>query len=198
MAEITTELIKQLREETGAGMVDVKNALTESDGNREKAIELLRKKGLAAREKKASRATSQGLVESYIHAGGRVGVLVEVNCETDFVARTDDFKTLVKDIAMHIAASNPLYVKNEDVPTEVVEKEKEIAREQAKNEGKPEQVIEKIVEGRVQKFYDEAVLLNQPFVKNPDQKISDLIAQAIGKIGENIQIKRFTRFNLGE
>lgn len=198
MTQITTELVKQLREETGAGMVDVKNALTESGGDREKAIELLRKKGLAAREKKASRMTMQGLVESYIHAGGRVGVLVEVNCETDFVARTDDFKSLVKDIAMHIAASNPLYVKNEDVPAEVVEKEKEIAREQAKNEGKPEQVVDKIVEGRVQKFYDEAVLLNQPFVKNPDQKISDLIAAAVGRIGENIQIKRFTRFTLGE
>lgn len=196
--EITLDLIKQLREETGAGMMDVKSALEESGGDREKAIEILRKKGLAARAKRAERTASEGVVEAYIHAGGKVGVLLELNCETDFVARTDDFKNLAHELALHIAAANPLYVNVEDIPVEVIEKEKEIAKEQAKNEGKPDNILDKIIEGRVAKFYEEAVLLNQPYVKDPNKKIGDLISEAVGKIGENIQIRRFTRYSLGK
>lgn|SRR3989338_2996065 len=191
------ELIKKLREETGAGMLDVKNALSEAKGDRSLAIEILRKKGLAARVKKSERAAKEGLIESYIHAGGRVGVLVEVNCETDFVARTDDFKNLVHDVAIHIAAASPLYVKEEDISEEVIDKEREIAREQAAAEGKPEKVVEKIVEGRVKKFCEETVLLNQLYVKNPDITIGELLAENVGKLGENIQVKRFIRYTLG-
>ena len=179
-------------------MMDVKSALEESGGDREKAIEILRKKGLAARAKRAERTASEGVVEAYIHAGGKVGVLLELNCETDFVARTDDFKNLAHELALHIAAANPLYVNVEDIPVEVIEKEKEIAKEQAKNEGKPDNILDKIIEGRVAKFYEEAVLLNQPYVKDPNKKIGDLISEAVGKIGENIQIRRFTRYSLGK
>ena len=196
--EISLDLIKKLREETGAGMLDVKNALLEAKGDRGAALEMLRKKGLAARAKKMSREAQEGLIDAYIHAGGRVGVLLEVNCETDFVARTDDFKNLVHDLALHIAAANPLYVDVEDIPEEVIEKKKEIAREQARNEGKPENVLDKIVDGRIKKFYEEAVLFNQPFVKDPQISISDLITQAVAKLGENIKVKRFTRYSLGE
>jgi elongation factor Ts len=195
--DISLDLIKMLREETGAGMMDVKAALAEAGGDREKAIEILRKKGLSARAKKAERQTKEGLVHSYIHAGGKVGVLLEVNCETDFVARTDDFKALVGDLAMHIAAAAPLFVSVEEVPANLVAKEREIASEQAATEGKPANVVEKIVEGRVNKYYEEVVLLNQAFIKNPDQTIADLMGEYVGKLGENIQIARFTRYVLG-
>lgn len=187
--------IKQLREQTGAGIMDVKEALTEAGDDVEKAVEILRKKGLAKQAKKADRAANEGIVESYIHAGGRIGVLVEVNCETDFVARTDDFKALAKEIALHIAASNPLYISSEDVPVEVIEKEKEIYKEQFA--GKPDDVIEKMLEGKIAKYYEEACLLNQPFVKDNDKTIGDLLGEATGKMGENIQVRRFTRFMLG-
>lgn len=198
MAEITAALVKELRERTGAGMMDCKKALTETAGDIDKAIDFLREKGLAAAAKKAGRVASEGLVEAYIHAGGRIGVLVEVNCETDFVAKTDDFKTLVKDIAMHIAAANPLYLKREEVPTAELEHEKEVLAEQAKNEGKPEKIIEKMVNGRIEKYYKEVCLIDQDFVKDPDKTIGDLITASIAKIGENISIRRFARYNLGE
>lgn len=187
--------IKLLREQTGAGIMDVKEALEEAGGDTEKAIEILRKKGLAKQAKKADRAANEGIVESYIHAGGRIGVLVEVNCETDFVARTDDFKNLVKEIALHIAAANPLYISSEDVPNEVIEKEKEIYKEQFA--GKPDDVIEKMLEGKIAKYYEEACLLNQPFVKDGDKTIGELLGEATGKMGENIQVRRFTRYMLG-
>lgn len=187
--------IKLLREQTGAGIMDVKEALEEAGGDNEKAIEILRKKGLAKQAKKADRAANEGIVESYIHAGGRIGVLVEVNCETDFVARTHDFKNLVKEIALHIAAANPLYISSEDVPNEVIEKEKEIYKEQFA--GKPDDVIEKMLEGKIAKYYEEACLLNQPFVKDGDKTIGELLGEATGKMGENIQVRRFTRFMLG-
>ncbi|QQS23357.1 translation elongation factor Ts [bacterium] len=187
--------IKLLREQTGAGIMDVKEALEEAGGDNEKAIEILRKKGLAKQAKKADRAANEGIVESYIHAGGRIGVLVEVNCETDFVARTDDFKNLVKEIALHIAAANPLYISSEDVPNEVIEKEKEIYKEQFA--GKPDDVIEKMLEGKIAKYYEEACLLNQPFVKDGGKTIGELLGEATGKMGENIQVRRFTRYMLG-
>ena len=187
--------IKLLREQTGAGIMDVKEALEEAGGDTEKAIEILRKKGLAKQAKKADRAANEGVVESYIHAGGRIGVLVEVNCETYFVARTDDFKNLVKEIALHIAAANPLYISSEDVPNEVIEKEKEIYKEQFA--GKPDDVIEKMLEGKIAKYYEEACLLNQPFVKDGDKTIGELLGEATGKMGENIQVRRFTRYMLG-
>lgn len=192
---MSNDLIKELREQTGAGIMDVKEALEESGGDKDAAIEVLRKKGLAKQAKKADRVAKEGLVESYIHAGGRVGVLVEVNCETDFVARTDDFKTLVKQIALHIAASNPLYISSDEVPSEVIEKEKEIYKEQAGD--KPADVLEKMLEGKVQKYLEEVCLLNQPYVKNPDQTIGELLGEATGKMGENIQVRRFSRFMLG-
>jgi elongation factor Ts len=188
-------LIKELREQTGAGMMEINSALKESGGDKEKAIEILRKKGALKAGKKADRAAKEGIVESYIHPGGRVGVLVEVNCETDFVARTDDFKKLVRELAIHIAAANPLYVGIADVPVEVVEKEKEIYKEQVK--GKPEDVVSKILEGKIAKYYEETCLMEQPFVKNPDIKIKDLLGEAVGKMGENVVIKRFSRFVLG-
>ncbi len=187
--------IKQLREQTGAGIMDVKEALNEAGGDLDKAVEILRKKGLAKQAKKSDRTANEGIVESYIHAGGRIGVLVEVNCETDFVARTDDFKALVKEIALHIAASNPLYISSEDVPMEVIEKEKEIYKEQFA--GKPDDVIAKMLEGKIAKYYEEACLLNQPFVKDGDKTIGDLLGEATGKMGENIQVRRFTRYMLG-
>ena len=188
-------LIKELRELTGAGMMEIHGALKEAGNNKDKAVEILRKKGAMKLGKKSDRVTKEGVVESYIHPGSRVGVLVEVNCETDFVARTDDFKALVKDIAIHIAASNPLYVNIADVPGDVVEKEKEIYKEQVK--GKPEDVINKILEGKIAKYYEEVCLMEQPFAKNPDLKVKDLIAGAVAKIGENVQVRRFSRFVLG-
>ena len=198
MAEITAALVKELRERTGAGMMDCKKALAATEGDMEKAIDFLREKGLAAAAKKAGRIAAEGLVESYIHGGGRIGVLVEVNCETDFVAKTDAFKSLVKDIAMHIAAANPSYLRREEVPAAELEHEKMVLSEQARNEGKPEKIIEKMVTGRIEKYYKEVCLLEQPFVKDPDKTISDLITESIAKIGENIAIRRFTRYQLGE
>lgn len=198
MAEITAALVKELRERTGAGMMDCKKALAATEGDMDKAIDFLREKGLAAAAKKAGRIAAEGLVESYIHGGGRIGVLVEVNCETDFVAKTDAFKSLVKDIAMHIAAANPSYLRREEVPAAELEHEKIVLSEQARNEGKPEKIIEKMVTGRIEKYYKEVCLLEQPFVKDPDKTISDLITESIAKIGENIAIRRFTRYQLGE
>lgn len=198
MAEITAALVKELRERTGAGMMDCKKALAATEGDMDKAIDFLREKGLAAAAKKAGRIAAEGLVESYIHGGGRIGVLVEVNCETDFVAKTDAFKSLVKDIAMHIAAANPSYLRREEVPAAELEHEKMVLSEQARNEGKPEKIIEKMVTGRIEKYYKEVCLLEQPFVKEPDKTISDLITESIAKIGENIAIRRFTRYQLGE
>ncbi|MDP9120460.1 MAG: translation elongation factor Ts [Acidobacteriota bacterium] len=196
--EITAQMVKQLRERTGAGMLDCKNALTEAQGDMEKAVDLLRKKGLAAAAKKAGRITAEGVVDSYIHGGGRIGVLVEVNCETDFVARTDPFRDLVKDIAMHIAAAEPRCVRREEVTQEVLDRERAIFRDQALASGKPANVVERIVEGKIDKYYSEFVLLEQPFVKNPDLTVGQMISEAIAKIGENIQVRRFARFKLGE
>ncbi len=190
--------VKELRERTGCGMMDCKKALTDANGDMEKAIELLRERGLAAAAKKAGRIAAEGLVEAYIHGNGRIGVLVEVNSETDFVAKNAEFKEFVKDIAMQIAAANPRYVKREDVPEEVIEKEKEILKTQALNEGKPEKVVEKIVEGRLEKFYQEVCLLDQPFIKDPDRTVRDLLNEKIATIGENIVIRRFVRFERGE
>ncbi|MCL1964519.1 MAG: translation elongation factor Ts [Firmicutes bacterium] len=195
---VTTAMVKELRERTGAGMMDCKNALVESDGNVEKSIEILREKGLAAAAKKAGRIAAEGLVDSYIHMGGKIGVLLEVNCETDFVAKTDNFKSLVHDIAMHIAAAKPEFLVREEVPTGNLEKEKEILRAQALNEGKPEQIVERMVEGRIEKYYKEVCLMEQPFVKDPDKSIKDLISDATVAIGEKISIRRFTRFERGE
>ena len=195
---ITAEMVKTLRERTGAGMMDCKKALSETNGDVDKAIDYLREKGLAAASKKAGRVATEGMVESYIHAGGRIGVLVEVNCETDFVAMTDGFKTLVKDIAMHIAAANPLYINREEVPAEIIAHERDILKAQAMNEGKPENIAEKMVEGRVEKYYKENCLMDQVFVKDGEQSITDLIKASIAKMGENISIRRFVRYNLGE
>lgn len=195
MSEISARMVADLRAKTGAGFVDCKKALNETNGNEEEAIDLLRKKGIASASKKADRAASDGLVESYIHMGGKVGVLIEVNCETDFVAKTDDFKALVRDIAMHIAAASPTCVKREDVPAELIEKEKEIAASQV--QGKPENIVDKIVTGKMEKVYQEIVLLEQPFVKNPDMTIQDLLKEQISKLGENIVVNRFARFQIG-
>lgn len=195
---ITAEMVKTLRERTGAGMMDCKKALTETNGDMEKAVDYLREKGLAAASKKAGRIATEGLIEAYIHAGGRIGVLVEVNSETDFVAKNEDFKSLVKDIAMHIAAANPLYLNREEVPEEVLNHEREILKAQAINEGKPENIAEKMVQGRIEKYYKEHCLMDQDFVKDPDLTITDLIKEKIAKIGENITIRRFVRYNLGE
>ncbi len=189
--------VKALRERTGAGIMDCKKALAETNGDVEKAIEYLRKKGAALAQKKQGRATNEGLIEAYIHPGSRLGVLVEVNCETDFVAKTDDFRQLARDIAMQIAATNPIAVRREDVPQDVIEREKDIFREQMKNQNKPDHIIEKIVEGKLEKFYQENVLLEQHFVKNPDKTVKELITDAIAKLGENIGVRRFVRFELG-
>jgi elongation factor Ts len=195
---ISAAQVKELRERSGAPMMDCKNALTESKGDVEQALVWLRKKGLSTAAKKAARVTSEGSVASYIHAGGKIGVLVEVNCESDFVARTDDFKDLIKDIAMHIAAADPKFVRKEDVTPEAFEKEKDIYRAQAAATGKPAQVVEKIVEGKMAKFYEEVCLLDQPFVKEPGITVHQLIASKIGKLGENISVRRFARFKVGD
>ncbi|CAB3393382.1 translation elongation factor Ts [Kyrpidia spormannii] len=195
---ITAAQVKELRERTGAGMMDCKKALTDAEGDMDKAIQLLRERGLAAAAKKAGRVATEGLVEAYIHGGGRIGVLVEVNCETDFVANTDEFRSLVKDIAMQVAASRPEYVRREEVPAEVIEKEKSIYRAQAEAEGKPAAIVERMVEGRLEKFYKEACLLEQSFIKNPDITVEQLVKEKISKIGENISVRRFARFELGE
>ncbi len=196
--EISAGAVKELREKTGAGIMDCKKALSQNKGDVEKAITYLREKGLAAAQKKASRVAADGLVYSYIHSGGKVGVLVEVNCETDFVAKTEGFTDLVKDIAMHIAAMSPQFVRREEVPADVIEKEKEIYAAQAKESGKPEHVIQKMTEGKLEKFYKDVCLLEQPFVKNPDQTIEKLVIEAVAKLGENITVRRFTRYKVGE
>ncbi len=195
---ITAQMVKDLRERTGAGMMDCKTALTETGGDMEKAIDLLRKKGLAAAAKKSGRVAAEGTVSSYIHAGGKIGVLVEVNCETDFVARTEEFLDLVKDIAMHIAAADPRYASREEVRPEDLDREREIYREQALASGKPASVVDKIVDGKVSKFYAETVLVEQPFIKDPDVTVGELIVRKVAKIGENIRVRRFVRFKLGE
>ncbi|CAM4242881.1 translation elongation factor Ts [Paenibacillus tarimensis] len=195
---VNASAVKELREKTGAGMLDCKKALEEAGGDLQKASEILREKGLAAAANKAGRAATEGVVESYIHAGGRIGVLVEVNCETDFVAKTDQFRDFVRDIAMQIAAANPKYVRREEVPQEDLEKEKEILKAQALNEGKPANIVEKMVEGRMGKFYEEFCLMEQPFIKDPDKTVSALLNEKISTIGENISIRRFVRYELGE
>ena len=197
MAEITAQLVKELRERTGAGMMECKSALQEAKGDPAEAEVVLRKRGIASASKKSSRATKQGLIGAYIHHGGQLGVMLEVDCESDFVARTDDFKTLAHDLAMHIAAADPQYVRKEDVPPAVVEKEKEIQRARAINEGKPENVADKIVEGRMGKFYEEVCLYQQPFVKENTLTVEELIKTKIAKLGENIGVARFTRFKVG-
>jgi elongation factor Ts len=198
MAEISATMVKQLREKTGAGIMDCKEALASCDGDIDNAVDFLRKKGLATAQKRAGRAMMEGTIQPYIHLGGKLGVLVEVNCETDFVAKTDDFKELAKNIAMHIAASNPVSVSPEDVSEEIINKEKEIYRDQALQMGKPEKMIDKIVEGKLTKFFKESCLLNQAYVRNPDITVTDLLNESIAKIGENITIKRFVRFQVGE
>jgi elongation factor Ts len=195
---ISADQVKTLREKTGAGMMQCKKALEEAAGDLEKAVEWLRKSGAAQAEKKIGRTTGEGVIHAYIHPGSKVGVLVEVNCETDFVARTDDFKRFVHDVCLHVAAAAPIAVRREDVPAEVVAREHAIYEEQAKASGKPQQVWPKIIEGRMEKFYEEFVLLEQPFVKDPDKKIRELLTEVIAKLGENMQVRRFTRFQLGE
>lgn len=195
---ITAEAVKALREKTGAGMMDCKKALQESNGDFEKAIEYLRKKGASIAQKRSDKAANQGVIESYIHTGGRVGTLIELNCETDFVAKTDDFKRLAKDIAMQVAAMNPRYVSREDVEQSEMEKEIEIYRTQAKNEGKPDTIAEKIAHGRLEKFYQEVCLLEQSFIKDSSKTVQDLLNEATAKIGENIRVSRFQTFHLGE
>jgi elongation factor Ts len=190
--------VKELRERTGAGMMDCKKALAEAGGNVDKAVDVLRKSGIAAAEKRSGRAAAEGAVGSYIHAGGKIGVLVEVNCETDFVARTDDFQDLVKDIAMHIAAAEPRYVERSEVTEEMLDHEREIFRDQAIASGKPEQVVDRIVTGKMEKFFSETVLLEQPFVKDTDKTVAEMVTEAIAKMGENIKVRRFERFRLGE
>ena len=198
MTTITASMVSELRARTGAGIMDCKKALAENGGDMEKAIEELRKAGIAKAAKKAGRATAEGLVHAYIHPGGRVGVLIEVNCETDFVARTDQFQDLVHDLAMHVAASNPLAVRVEDLDPAVVERERSLLEAQARESGKPDNVVEKMVTGRMSKFYEESVLLEQPFVKDPDVKVGDMIKEKIATIGENIVVRRFVRFELGQ
>ncbi len=195
---VSTSLIKQLREKTGVGIMDCKTALKECDGDIDGAVDYLRKKGIATAKKRGGRTTSQGQIQSYIHAGGKIGVLVEANCETDFTGKTDDFTTFVKDLAIQIAASTPIAIDREQVPDDVVEKEKDIYATQARESGKPDKVIEKIVEGKLNKFFAESCLLEQPFVKNPDITVKDLLNDLIAKTGENIVIRRFVRFQLGE
>jgi len=198
MAEITAAMVKELRDQTGSGMMDCKNALSETDGDISQALDFLRKKGLAKAQKRAGRATSEGLIYSYIHAGAKIGVMVEVNCESDFVAKTDDFQEFAKNVAMHIAAINPAGLNPEDIPQEVVNREREIYRSQALEQGKPENIVDEIVEGQVQRFYKDSCLMSQPYIKDTKKTIAEMITEKIGKIGENIQVKRFVRFQLGE
>ncbi len=195
---ITAEMVKDLRERTGAGMMDCKKALTETGGDMEKAIDFLREKGLAAAAKRAGRIAAEGVVEAYIHGGGRIGVLLELNCETDFVAKTDEFRALAKDLAMQVAAANPSYVRREEVPAEVISREREVLRAQAMNEGKPAHIAEKMVDGRLEKVFKENCLMEQAFIKDPDTTVTQLITAKIAKIGENISVRRFVRFQLGE
>ena len=196
---MTHDLLKELRELTGSGILEIKNALSEAGNDKTKAVEILRKKGALKAGKKADRVAKEGIVEAYIHPGGRIGVLVEVNCETDFVARTQDFKTLAKDLALHIAGANPLYVSPDQIPAEVLEKEKEIYKEQSASggKGKSDEIVNKILEGKLAKYYEETCLLQQPYIKNPDIKVQELISQAVAKMGENVVVKRFARFVLG-
>jgi elongation factor Ts len=196
--EVSLEKVKLLREKTSAGIMDCKKALSESSGDIDEAVEYLRKRGIAKAAKFASRKAGEGMIHSYIHPGSRVGVLLEVNCETDFVARTDDFKELVNDLALQIAAAAPMALTREDLDRQVVEKEKEIYRSQAVEEGRPEKVIDKVVEGRLAKFFEEACLLEQPFIKDPDKKVADLIGEVSGKVGENLVVRRYARFELGQ
>lgn len=195
--KITSQMVKELRDKTSAGMMDCKNALGETEGDMEKAVDLLRKKGLAVAAKRAGRATSEGVIETYIHAGGKLGVMIELNCETDFVAKTDQFRELARDLGMHIAASNPVSVDREGVPADILAREKDIYVQQALESGKPENIVEKIVSGKVEKYLAEICLLEQKYVKNPDLSIQDLLTDCIGKMGENISIKRFARFQIG-
>lgn len=195
---ITSEMVRELRERTGAGIMDCKKVLNEANGNIEKAIELLRERGLAAAAKKAGRIAAEGIVDSYIHLGGKIGVLIEVNCETDFVAKTNEFKAFVRDMAMQVAAANPKYITKDEVPIEIIEKEKEILRSQALNEGKPANIVDRIVEGRLEKFYKEVCLLEQPFIKDDSKAVKDVLNETIAKLGENIIIRRFTRYEMGE
>lgn len=195
---VTAAMVKELRERTGAGMLDCKKALEKTDGDIEKAIDLLREKGLAAAAKKAGRITAEGMVGSYIHMGGRIGVLIEVNCETDFVAKTEGFKEFVKNMAMQVAASKPLYVSRDEVPGDVLEKKKQILRQQALNEGKPEKIVDKMVEGRIEKFFKETCLLEQPYIRDPEVSVQQVLTETIAKIGENISIRRFVRYEMGE
>ncbi len=196
--DITSAMVKELRVKTGAGMMDCKEALTVAEGDFEKAIDCLRKKGMSAATKRSSKATKEGAIASYIHMGGKIGVLVELNCETDFVAKTDDFLALVKDLAMHVAASNPLYVRPEEIPESALEREKEIYRSQLVEEKKPEKIREKIIEGKLKKYYEEVCLMNQKFIKNTDITVDTLVSNMIAKTGENIIVRRFARFQLGE
>lgn len=198
MSTIDAKVVKELRDMTGAGMMDCKKALSESKGNVEEAVDYLRKKGLSSAAKKADRETKEGLIGSYVHSNGKIAVLVEVACETDFVARTDDFKTLVRDLAMHVAASNPVAVRREDVDPAVAEHEKALMTAQVAEMGKPAQVVQKIIEGKLDKWYSDVTLMEQPFVKDPDIKVSDLVTAAVAKLGENIQVRRFVRMSLGE
>ena len=195
--KITTQMVKDLRDKTSAGMMDCKKALSETDGDMEKAVDLLRKKGLAVAAKRAGRATSEGVVETYIHAGGKLGVMVELNCETDFVAKTDQFRELARDLAMHIAASNPVSIDRDNVPADVLDREKAIYVQQALESGKPENIVEKIVSGKIDKFLAEICLLEQKYVKDPDLSVQDLLTDCVGKMGENISVKRFARFQIG-
>lgn len=196
--QVTPQLVKELRERTGAGMMDCKRALVDTEGDVEKAIDLLRKQGMATAAKKAGRIAAEGIVGSYIHAGGTIGVLLEVNCETDFVARTDDFQALVKDLAMHIAAADPRVVGRDEVTDDILESERAIYREQAIESGKPENVVDRIVEGKIEKFYSESVLMEQAFIKNPDVTVQEMVTAVVAKLGENIQVRRFARFKVGE
>jgi len=195
---VSASIVKELRERTGVGMMECKKALQETDGNMEKAIEYLRERGLAVAAKKAGRIAAEGIVESYIHAGGKIGVLLEINCETDFVAKTNEFRSFVKDIAMHIAASNPKYLSRVEITGDVIEKEREILKAQAIHEGKPEKIVDKVVEGRIEKFYKDACLLEQSFVKDTDKTVQEFVTQMIATMGENINIRRFVRFQMGE
>ncbi len=198
MSEITAAMVKQLREKSGAGMMDCKKALVESDGDIEKAIEYLRKKGIATAQKRSGRSLSEGTIQTYIHMGGKLGVMVEVGCETDFVAKNEDFVAFARDIAMHVAATNPVGIAQDDVPKELIDKELEIYKSQALDMGKPENIVDKIAEGKLGKFFKENCLLDQPFVKDPDKTVGDLLNELIAKIGENLSIKRFVRFQVGE